>query len=264
MSPCGDVEAALGEAERAAWEIRLEDAAGHLERVEQAFSCAVVEPSALARFFIAEAALELHGGNTEGATTRLRVARTLDLTGPDPSYGSKVRVLFESTSELEANATVSLEPVPVRDEVRIDTRRVTVPAQVSPGLHLVQVGPPGEVAFGEVVMVAPRSLMVVATHRDDAAPLVAPAPLPLPAPASPSPPPLVSGRRLSVPLLVTAGALAAAGGAAAAGSMVANRSIPEAGSLEAVDAAWRAQSALGWTAYGLWGGALVAAGAAFF
>ncbi len=264
MIPCADPAALVEVAEQAVFELRVDDARATLGRIEEAFGCAVVDPEVLARFFDVEGALLVHAGDRDGATLRFAAARAIVHDGLDPMYGSKVRAVSDATARAPIESEIDLSPRPAEDDdVRVDTALVSLPVSVTSGLHLVQVGPPGTVAFGELVLVEPGGRLVVSTHRLSAPAADLPAPLPAPgAPSSPSPEP---GRRgPSVGLLVTSGALAALGGVSAGLALrEQDGAIPSATSVDAVDAAWTRQRAFGWTAYGLWSGAALAAGLSF-
>jgi len=262
---CGDPGALVTEAEQAAFELRLDDARAALDRAEEAFGCALVDDVTLSRFFDVEGALSVHGGDLEGARIRFRAARDLVSTGPDPMYGKKIASVSADLPRAPLDASLDLTPRPDLHEVLVDTERVTVPLPVTSGLHLVQVGPAGQVAFGELVLLEPGADLVLSTHLVETPPLVAPEPLSAVTPAPTTAPPPARRRRPSVPLLITSGAMAALGGVSAGLALhEQNASIPSATSVEAVDAAWTRQRVFGYGAYGLWGGAVIVAGVSFF
>ena len=261
---CGDPSALVATAEQAAFELRLDDAQAALEAAEAAFGCAPVDDATLARFFDVEGARAGDQGDLEAARLRFRAARDLEPDGPDPNYGKKIASVSAELPRVPVDATIDLNPRPERNETRVDAEPVTVPLAVTSGLHLVQVGPPGSVAWGELVLLEPGATLVLSTRLTEAPPVEDAAPTPPPGP-EPVAPPADRRRRPSVPLLVTSGAMAALGGVAAGLALhEQNGSIPDATSVDAVDAAWARQRAFGWTAYGLWGGAAVVAGVSFF
>lgn len=261
---CGDPAVLVTEAEQAAFELRLDDARDALDRAEAAFACALVDDVTLSRFFDVEGALSVHSGDLEGARIRFRAARDLLSSGPDPSYGKKIASISADLPRVPLDATLDLNPRPERHEVLVDTRSVTVPMPLTSGLHLVQVGPSGQVAFGELVLVESGADLVLSTHLVETAPLVAPEPLSAVTTTLPPDDPK-RRRRPSVPLLITSGAMAALGGVSAGLALhEQNASLPSATSVDAADAAWTRQRIFGYGAYGLWGGAVVVAGVSFF
>lgn len=265
MTPCADPAALLTAAEAAVFELRVEDAHTRLDELEGSLACARVDPDALARFLLVEGALAMYEGDATGASSRFQAARALDPTPPDAAFGKKVKAAWDAAPRAAIDAKLELTPPVTEGEVRVDGRPVTPPLSVTSGLHLVQVEVRGALVYGELVLVPSEETLSVTGHRLPMEKALAPPPAPIgPAPA-PGPAPVAGRGGPRLGLLATSAAMIAVGGVSAGLALrQQNHVIPDAPTLDAVDAALGRQRLFGWSAYGLWGGAVVVGGLAFF
>lgn len=253
--PCGDPEALITEVEAAAFELRVEDAQSALAEVERSFECALVGPPELARFWNAEGALALLANDATAAARAFRAARNVG-PPPDPNYGKRALAAAQSAGPAEGIGTLDLSPRPTVFGVRVDGVLGAVPAEVDAGDHLIQVVDGSRVAFGSVVRVSAGEAFVLNASFEEPLPVVRVQPEPVPPPRA--------SRKRPKGLLVASGALLV-GGATSAGLALRERNgvIPKTEDLDTLEAAWTRQRAFGGVAYGLWGGAALAATAFF-
>jgi hypothetical protein len=157
----------LDEAERALVEADLDTTDLKLRELEAALACGpLAEGELLGRLWLVEAAwLTMQGdglaaGDSWRAAARVAPGRWVE------NFGKQLRESYEAaTSEAPVGtATISLDPPLFRWVGAVDGKVVEFPAQVSPGLHLVQVGSDeSRVVFARMVVAYPSTPIVVQT-----------------------------------------------------------------------------------------------------
>jgi len=256
---CPDTAAALAEAEAALFEGRLDEASERLDDVEQAFGCALVSPTDLARFWVAEGARLWWKGDAGAAAIAFRAAARVSPDTFDPTYGQKIRAAWEAERGARAPAATLLLAGGAGRATFLDGRPTLFPASVPAGLHLVQAGRSSTaIEFGRVVDLPPGVTLELDLPAPAPAPVaVAPAPLPAPAPAplpAPGPP-----KQRPIALLAATGLTATAAGVASVLALQQNPAMDVATSVDELDRAYHRQVMWGVTAYTLMG--VTAAGA---
>ncbi|MCO4745198.1 MAG: hypothetical protein KC912_10455 [Proteobacteria bacterium] len=264
---CPDLEASLVAAEATVLEGRFDDTETALATVETALGCGEVGAAeSLARFWITEGAMLHLGGDPEGAVDSFTAARRVAPDYWNADFGPQLATAFQAAAPLEGpSGTIALSPGLERYLAHIDGAPANIPAETTPGLHLIQVGPPeGPTEFAQFVYVPPGQELSLATGIVEKAapapepvvvpepePVVAPEPEPEPLPEVPPPPP-PQKPKIS-PFLIGAG-VAAVGSAITFGlHQSQNAKYEDAESIEALDATKNRQIAFGGTAIGLAG-----------
>ena len=241
---CPDLAVATEAATDALVSAHLDDAHAALTQAEASFSCGLApDARALARYWLAEAAVASVEGRADDARDAWQAAARLAPEQWDTRYGPQLRAGRDAAvaAATLGKGSVRLDAMPERATVWVDGAERPNPAPASEGLHLVQVGA-REVEFGRVVLLGPDENMTVKVEL---------------APDEPEPRGLKIG-------LMAGGGVALAGGAgllwvahAQSAPMDAAVTAWRAGSLTTedaraeLDARWSAQRAAGVAGYGL-------------
>jgi len=267
---CDEADTLIAATERAVVAGRLDDVPDLVSATEAAFACGrPASRNLLGRWYRVQAAWFSLSGAPEEARLAWRSASLASPGTWTDALGPTLKA--EQTSALESpatgNGTVALVPPPEAQQTLLDGLHVPFPVSTPPGLHLVQVLDP---ATGTAVF-ARQVFLLDAGERFEidtgplpganAGPTGAPpppmavsAPVQTPAPVSPD-----RASRTRWPLWAGLGAGALAGTSAAlarsqSAAMQAATDVP------ALDKAWSRQRALGFTAYGLAGVAVIGVG----
>lgn len=264
---CEEAAPLVGATERAVVSGRLGDVPELVAATEAAFACGPPAPrDLLGRWYRVQAAWFSLSDAPEEARLAWRSAALAspgswtDALGP-ALHAEQVRAL-ETTGS--GNGTVALVPPPDTHQTLLDGLHVPFPVSTPPGLHLVQVIDPGS---GTAVFARQVFLLEAGERFElDTGPL----PGGSPAPTGATPPPMADSApverlapgspdratRTRWPLWAGLGAGALAGTAAAL-ARAQSAAMQAATDAESLDTAWGRQRALGFTAYGLAGVAVV-------
>lgn len=190
----------LDEGEAALVEADFGTAETKLRALEGAFGCGpVVEIDLLARMWLLEGAwLTLQGSASQGADSFRAAARVSSAVWVS-DYGPKLREAYEAAvaAPVAGSTTLSVEPELFRWTGAVDGQPAHFPTSVSPGLHLVQVGPGTEdTRFSRIVVAFANTPVVVVTGLVE--PTGSGVPAPQPAPGTPPPKPPVEHPPLSL------------------------------------------------------------------
>ena len=174
QTPCEDVAPLVDQAEQAIFQVRFDVAEGLLSRAEKGMACgALADPELLARLWLAEGAMYSFSGDDVGSfhafQAAIRVAPRMWVS----NYGAHLRERYdEAFNTTVGKGFIDFEPQLAFYEGAVDGVVLTeFPAEVSEGLHLVQVRPPsGTVVFGRVVFVDGDSTARVRTGITEIAP----------------------------------------------------------------------------------------------
>jgi hypothetical protein len=157
----------LDEAERALVEADLDTTDLKLRELEAALACGpLAEGELLGRLWLVEAAWLTMQGDALAAGDSWRAAARVAPGRWVENFGKQLRESYEAaTAETPVGtATLSLDPPLFRWVGSVDGRVVEFPAQVPPGLHLVQVGSDeSHVVFARMVVAYPSTPIVVQT-----------------------------------------------------------------------------------------------------
>lgn len=206
VADCPDLEGALLEAEEQVVTAQLSEAQQALARAEESFACgAIVSAGQIGRFWRAEGALLNARGRSEEAALSFAAARRVAPESWTPRFDATVMSAYEAAIPLKGEPSLlRVDPWTSAYRAFIDGRATSLPAAVSPGLHLVQVrAADGQQAvFARIVLTA------------DGAPLTVRSALPVEAAEAALPAPAEAPRRAHpVGLLAGGGASALVGGA---------------------------------------------------
>ena len=243
---CPDVGVSTAEANEALIAAKLDVAESSLKRAEQGFACGSPPPlEALARFWLAEAAVASVTGHDQDARDAWQAAARLAPQLWEPRYGSDLRGKRDAAVAAmgEGLGTLRVEPLPAKHDLLVDGIRTPNPTPVSEGLHVVQVSR-RDVVYGRVVLLGAdedtQVRPVLAAEEEDKAPRGRKITL-------------IAGGGLSVAagagLLVVAARQDAPMGTAAADWRAGDLSSEEADAL--VERHWRVQAATGSAGYAL-------------
>lgn len=232
---CPDLDAALETAVQDILAADPEGASTSIAAAEQACGCATQRPDQLARYLLVRGATAEFVAPGSGVRL-LASARALDASVWEPRFGDDLRAVWASAT-VDGRGAMTLD-VPAYVG-RVDGAPVeSWPVEIPAGWHVVQVLPTAEAlpVFGRAVNLPAGESAVVGTGL----------------------PPLESAvvrrRRVASPAgLIAAGALAAIGGGLAVGARVEAARVPEAASLDALEAEWNRERGFAIGAYAAWG-----------
>lgn len=232
---CPDLDAALETAVQDILAADPDGASTSLAAAEQACGCAFQRPDQIARYLLVRGATAEF--LTPGSGVRLLAsARAIDGSVWDPRFGEDLRAVWASAT-VDGRGAMTLD-VPAYAG-RVDGAGVDAwPVQLPAGWHVVQVMAPDAAmpAFGRAVNLPAGESSVVGTGLPPLEAAVA------------------TRRRVASPVgLVAAGALAVVGGGLAVGARVEAARVPEAATLEALDADWNRERGFAIGAYAAWG-----------
>ena len=206
---CPSTDIWLGRAEEAIVSARLSEAENALQQAEAGFSCGAASTTAqIGRFWRAEGVLLTLQKKPLDAAHSFAAAQRVAPGVWTAAFGGELeKVALAATPEPGAPLPVRLDPWPVGELGFVDGQRMPLPAQVSPGLHLVQAGPaPSDIEFGQIFLASGADSVVIST------PFTADAGL-LPVAKTMAAPQTHSSRGASIALIAGGGAAAATGGA---------------------------------------------------
>lgn len=160
---CPDLGTATAQANDALVAARLEETQAALQRAEAAFSCGVPPTKeAIARFWLAEAALASVGGRAQDAQDAWQAAARLAPELWEPRYGPELRAQRDAAvaGMGQGHGTVCVDPLPEKHQMLVDGAAQPNPVTTSEGLHIVQVAR-HEVVNGKVVLLGADENMLV-------------------------------------------------------------------------------------------------------
>ena len=264
---CDEADTLIAATERAVVAGRLDDVPELVSATEATFACGGPASRALlGRWYRVQAAWFSLSGAPEEARLAWRSAGLAspgtwtDALGPALKAEEEIALEYTDTG----NGTVAIVPPPDGHQTLLDGLQVPFPVSTPPGLHLVQVVDPGS---GTAVF-ARQVFLLDAGERfeldtgplpgSSAAPTGAPPPpMPVSTPAeTPAPPSHDQATQTRWPLWAGLGAGALAGTAAILARSQ-SAAMQTATDTETLDTAWGRQRALGFTAYGLTGVAIL-------
>lgn len=157
----------LDDAERALVEADLDTTDRKLRELETALSCgSLAEEELLGRLWLVEAAWLTMQGNGIAAGDSWRAAARVSPGRWIEDFGKQLRESYEAATgePPTGKAQLKLDPPLFRWVGAVDGRVVEFPAELSPGLHLVQVGSSeDQIRFSRMVVAYPSIPIVVAT-----------------------------------------------------------------------------------------------------
>jgi hypothetical protein len=162
-----DIVAAL---EQATMEGRFDVADRASDALVASFGCGgPADKELVARLWLSRAVLAAARGDDAAATDALAAAKRVSPTTWNEMYGPTLRERWEQSASLPAGAVGSLRldslpdgaPHPDGAHSAIDGERVSLPAEVPSGLHLLQVGPSPRNFTGAQVFYLPPGLELV-------------------------------------------------------------------------------------------------------
>jgi hypothetical protein len=256
---CLDVPTELAATERSIVDVRLDDAGRSLERIEAAIEappgsvdgvCARLDPTVLARFWIAEGAMASLSGSADAATRAFRAAHRVDPTQWTTVFGSTLRAEWESAAQLaDASGSVALDMAPPTGRSTwLDGIEATFPVHTTDGLHLVQLGTDDQAAWGTIVLVPAGETFVVRVPELPPLPMAPVEPVEATTATRPAP----SHARRNA-FLAGGAACLIAGGAFAIAAEGRDDDVADAGDVDELEAAHRSQQQLATVSYTLLG-----------
>lgn len=130
--------------EQATIEGRFEAADAASRALLESFGCGpLAEPPVLARMWLSQAVLYAARGSDDAADDALAAAARVSPTTWNDMYGPTLQERWASTAERldPSPATLRVEPLPAGWVAAVDGERMTVPAELPSGPHLLQLGP---------------------------------------------------------------------------------------------------------------------------
>lgn len=187
--------------------LRLDEAQEARAQAEAGFACGAPATTAqIARFWRAEGVLFTVLKQPDDAAIAFEAARRVAPTAWTPVFGTELEKVFRATpAPTGSPSALKLQPWDTSYRAWLDGAPATLPATVSPGLHLVQASRTGEdVETGKIFEASGGDALTVSLPFP-----AAPAPLPQTATVAAGP----SNHRRAALLFAGGGAAALAGGA---------------------------------------------------
>ncbi len=175
---CPDTEESVERAIETLQLLNLVGAREHLARADVGLTCdSPIEPEGLGRLWFARGVLAGLEGDVDTAARSFRAARReLDPADATPDlspYGATIQQIWTDNPPVEdGHANLSVSPALEQGwEVRLDGELVSLPAEVTPGLHAVQIHDArGPGWFARMVDIAPGDQLVVEHALPDTPP----------------------------------------------------------------------------------------------
>ena len=163
--PCEDPRILVNQAQGDVEGFFLAEAESEINRTKRAFGCSGLPNSdLLARMWQAEGVIQTMQGNADVASLSFAAAERMAPGSWNENYGEEMKGVFAlAAAKVESKpAQLRFKSLPKGSQVAIDGVVQEAPFNLDGGLHLVQVGPPNEVAeWARVIEVPAGEQMVI-------------------------------------------------------------------------------------------------------